>query len=142
MTCPSNFYFNYDTNACVACTTPNQLDYNTHKCSTPTVGVYQTNTNQSNLLFGGLPQQEHVDNYQANVQKYPKIADCKTPTPYFDGFECIACPANDPYFNLVDKLCEQCTAPSTYDQDYHECKNGGQTVATNPNPEQMYSTIF
>jgi len=84
--CPKGTYFNYDQSTCISCPTGQELDVNTHKCNTRTVGISQTNLNTPNLLYGGLPINQYNDYYQSNVTTYPKISDCPPEKPYFDGF--------------------------------------------------------
>jgi hypothetical protein len=84
--CPPNTFFNYDQWSCISCSTGQQLDINTHKCNAMTVGISQTNLNSANLLYGGLPINQYNDYYGSNVTTYPKIKDCPSDIPYFDGF--------------------------------------------------------
>lgn len=140
--CSLGLYYNYDSNVCVSCNAPQVIDANTRKCCTPTQGQYQTNLNSPNLAYGGISYNQHMDDYNTNVSTYPGIQDCTSPTPYFDGCECISCPSSLPYFNLATQLCQTCPSPSVYDSTIHECMSNGNIINTSPNPAKMYSTIF
>lgn len=98
--CLDKEFFDYDLRKCTVCGSGLEVDVNTRKCAKRIVGVYQTSLNTHNLLFEGKPKAQFQEEYDNNKKTYPSIQDCPTDKPYFDGFECIACPSSNPLFSL------------------------------------------
>ncbi len=141
--CPEDKYFQYDTLTCVSCPVGQTVDLNTHRCDTPSVGVYQTSLSSKNLLFEGLPLGQFQDDYNSNKTAYPNIQDCPVTTPYFDGFKCIQCPVGNPLFSLPTRLCSNCPPNSIYvEADKHCTSTSGELKQSDPNMGKMYSSIF
>lgn len=122
--CSNDTFWNYEISTCMSCAAGEEIDPNTHKCGKRIVGVYQTSLTSPKLLFDGIPKAQFQDEYNANKQKYPKIQDCPTEKPYFDGFECIQCPAGNPLFSMLTKLCSSCPPNSIYDEQNRYCFSG------------------
>ena len=98
LNCPAGQQFNYNTMQCAVCPPPSIFNLNTHQCLPPLSGLYQTNINNTNLIFGSTPKAQWQDYYNRNVTAGAR--DCPPATPYYDGNNCIQCPPTYPLFSL------------------------------------------
>ena len=143
LSCPNNTYWNYDTFICTICSPGMAVNMMTRQCTNLLTGVYQTNLNAPNLLYGGLSQAQLQAQQAKNQSTYPGIQNCPLSTPYFDGFGCISCPGIDPLFSISRQLCTACPSGSTYDTKSKMCLSStNKLVLSPPNMGKMYSSIF
>lgn len=143
LSCPANTYWNYNTLLCLGCSSGMQVNMMTRQCATLMVGVYQTNLNAANLLYGGISQAQITYQHNQNKINYPGIQNCPLNTPYFDNFTCINCPPVAPLFNLVHSICTSCPLGSRYHNISKVCLSAtNKLVISPPNVGKMYSSIF
>jgi hypothetical protein len=140
--CPAGLYWNYNNYTCMACATGLIIDLTSRTCALRLYGVYQTNINSSNLLFNGISPAQYQATYNQNKLTYPNIKDCPPATPYFDGFNCIACNGTLPLFSMYHKLCSICPPTAPYDPATFNCVSSNGVVQSPPNIGKMYSSIF
>jgi hypothetical protein len=79
--------------------------------------------NSVNLLLEGDPKGKFNDQYKTNQATFPAIQDCPGEKPYFDGFECIACPTYSPYFSMPKQTCAACPPASKYVASEYQCSS-------------------
>ena len=141
--CPTGQFWNYYNYTCMVCPTGLQVDPNTKTCLKKLIGVYETNLTAPNLLFNGIAKAQYQYLQTQNQFTNPGIKKCPNPTPYFDGFKCIACHAPYPLFSMLHKTCAVCPVGTLYSHSSFDCltKNGG-LVKSPPNLGKMYSSIF
>jgi hypothetical protein len=134
--------FSYDSLGCTACTSPSIFDANIQSCITPL--KRQTNPSTApNLIFEGRSLNEWKYYYVNNVNADPSLEDCPAAQPHFDGYICLLCPADAPYFNLQFKACQKCSAGNEYDAAVKEClSTSGNIVTQEPTLAKMAAGIF
>jgi len=92
--------WNYHNYTCMTCPTGEVIDLTSRTCGRKLYGVYQTNIHSPNLLFNGISYAQYNNTYNTNKLSYPGIKDCPSATPYYDGFNCIACNGSLPLFSM------------------------------------------
>jgi hypothetical protein len=140
--CPAGLLWNYNTYLCESCPSGTFLNYKARVCSHHLHGVWETSLRAPNLVFNGISLAQYQSIQTQLTIKYPNIAVCPSPTPYFDGFGCISCPSAFPLFSLQHRACTNCPAGSNYNANLNDCFNNLGIVHANPNIGKMYSSVL
>jgi hypothetical protein len=136
--CPDGQYFNVSTSQCVSCPYGTSFVLEAKKC-VPNTPTLITNPNVAlNLLYDNYPPGLWKNWYSGNVSAYHPT-DCFTPTPYFNGVQCIACNPTYPYFDLQMMDCVNC--PINYVYQNSQCTNTA-TNQLSPNLASLAATAF
>ena len=145
--CPSATpYFSGTT--CIACGPGQLFDTSISTCLTcPSNTVYSNTTFQcmniqyytnitSNLKWisvnKNFTQLQTIMNANAAL---PYAQPCPLSTPFYNGSQCIACPATTPYFSFDTNSCQKCGALTSFSAALHSCViiQQRQTSLSSPN---------
>jgi hypothetical protein len=97
--CPNGQYFNLTSNMCIYCSYGTSFVLVAKKCVPDTPALITNTNNAPNLLYESFPPNLWKSWYSSNVSTYHPT-DCATPTPYYNGMQCIACNSPYLYFDL------------------------------------------
>jgi hypothetical protein len=111
-------YFTSDSSAASSTAqTLQQSIYSTGSQTATLTSSQQTNWLAPNWVTGNQTLQQLDQQTQQN-QTNTYVLMCPLTNPFFDGTQCLGCPAQAPYFNIQTKTCISC---ASYDPNTHTC---------------------
>lgn len=128
------------TRRCESCPSGTQFRDESKKC-VQVSPRYLTNPNTAkNLILDKDPLSMWRIWYNQNKTAYPEARDCEEPTPYYNGYTCISCRNEFPYFDMNMLDCVRCP------NGYHFNSNGqcinSEASSKSPNLASMAATAF
>jgi hypothetical protein len=120
--------FNSTSQSCASC--PVGTAYNAPSQSCILTAVSYTNNLNATNWVSSTPFADFVSN--GNAVASGVYAPCPIDNPYYNGFQCINCPAGQ-YFNVTTGQCVYCPFATTFDQLAKKCLPNNPPYLTNPN---------